>query len=163
MTSFDILIERCARKLEKDSDLFSYYNVSASEAESLLREQITGYLYDAIDILTSKCEPTVDMYDYDEKMMQFNFDLTKKEIGLITDLMRQVYYERQESLLGAFKIRLSPSDVKMITPSTERSTFLALVKDIRHENDIAISHYASTDRITGKRIQIDHSSFDYSE
>ena len=53
MTSFDDLIERCARKLEKDSELFTYYNVSASEAETLIREQITGYLYDAIDILYS--------------------------------------------------------------------------------------------------------------
>ena len=25
MTSFNVLIERCARKLEKDSDLFTYY------------------------------------------------------------------------------------------------------------------------------------------
>lgn len=161
MTSFNILIERCARKLEKDSELFSYYNISASEAESLLKEQIVGYLYDAIDILTSKCEPIVDMYDYDEETMRFNFDLTKKEIGLIAELMRQVYYERQESLLGAFKIRLSPSDLNTITPSTERSTFLKLIQDIRYQNDIAISHYACTDRSTGKRIQVDHSQFDY--
>ena len=110
MTSFDDLIERCARKLEKDSELFTYYNVSASEAETLIREQITGYLYDAIDILYSKCEPPVDMYDYDEELQEFNFDLTKREIGLLADLMRQVYYERQEALLGAYKIGMTPSD-----------------------------------------------------
>ena len=45
MTSFDELIERTARKLEKDSDLFNYYNISSSEAEALLKEQITGYIY----------------------------------------------------------------------------------------------------------------------
>ena len=65
MTSFDDLIERCARKLEKDSELFTYYNVSASEAETLIREQITGYLYDAIDrasLLTN--ENAVDNLEY---------------------------------------------------------------------------------------------------
>ena len=162
MTSFNVLIERCARKLEKDSDLFTYYNVSASEAESLLREQITGYLYDAIDILYSKCEPPVDMYDYDEELQEFNFDLTKREIGLLADLMRQVYYERQEALLGAFKIRMTPSDLNHITPSTERSTLLKLVQDIRNENDLSISRYVSSDRNTNKRKTIDHSQYDYS-
>ena len=162
MTSFDDLIERCARKLEKDSELFTYYNVSASEAETLIREQITGYLYDAIDILYSKCEPPVDMYDYDEELQEFNFDLTKREIGLLADLMRQVYYERQEALLGAFKIRMTPSDLNNITPSTERSTFLKLVQDIRNENDLSISRYVSSDRETNKRKTIDHSQYDYS-
>lgn len=161
MTSFDVLIKRCARKLEKDSDLFSYYNVSASEAETLLKEQIVGYIYDAIDILYSKCEPLSNLYDYDEELLTFNFDLTKREIGLLADLMRQVYYERQETLLGAFKVRMTPSDLNHITPSTERSTFLNLVKDIRNENEIAISRYVSSDRITGKRKMIDHSQFEY--
>ena len=162
MTSFDVLIERCARKLEKDSDLFTYYNVSASEAETLLREQITGYLYDAIDILYSKCEPLIDMYDYDEELMEFNFDLTKREIGLLADLMRQVYYERQEALLGAFKIRMTPTDLNHITPSTERSTFLKLVQDIRNENEESISRYASSNRDTNKLKMINHSQYNES-
>lgn len=160
MTSFDVLIQRCARKLEKDSELFSYYNVSASEAEALITKQISGYIYDAIDILYSKCEPLIDMYNYDEELMQFNFDLTKREIGLLADLMRQVYYERQEALLGAFKIRMTPTDLNHITPSTERSTFLKLVQDIRNENELAISRYVSSDRRTNKRKTINYSQYD---
>lgn len=160
MTSFDVLIQRCARKLEKDSELFTYYNVSASEAEALITKQITGYIYDAIDILYSKCEPLIDMYNYDEELMQFNFDLTKREIGLLADLMRQVYYERQEALLGAFKIRMTPTDLNHITPSTERSTFLKLVQDIRNENELAISRYVSSDRRTNKRKTINYSQYD---
>lgn len=160
MTSFDVLIQRCARKLEKDSELFTYYNVSASEAEALITKQIAGYIYDAIDILYSKCEPLIDMYNYDEELMQFNFDLTKREIGLLADLMRQVYYERQEALLGAFKIRMTPTDLNHITPSTERSTFLKLVQDIRNENELAISRYVSSDRRTNKRKTINYSQYD---
>lgn len=161
MTSFDELINRCARKLEKDADLFSYYNVSSTEAETLLREQIVGYLYDAIDYLTSKCVPDVDMYNFDTETQTFGFDLTPREVGLMSDIMRLIYYERQEALLGAFKMRMSPADINVITPSTERSTFLNLVKDIRHEVDIEISFYASHDRSTGKPLEIVHSQFDY--
>lgn len=160
MTSFEILIERCARKLEKDSDLFSYYNVSASEAECLLRDQIKGYLIDAIDLLYSKCEPLADFYDYSEEDFTFNFDLTKREVGLLSDLMRQVYYERQEALLGAFKVRMTPSDLNHITPSTERSTFLELLRDIRSENEAAISRYVSVERDTNKKKKIDYDKYD---
>ena len=56
-------------------------------------EQATGYLYDAIDLLTSKCEPDTDFYDYDEELLQFNFKLTQREIGLLSSLMYEVYFD----------------------------------------------------------------------
>lgn len=163
MTSFDELIERTARKLEKDSDLFSYYNISSSEAETLLKEQITGYIYDAVDIFYNHIDQAdgIYFYDYDNELKQFNFDLTKREIGLFSNLMRQVYYERQEAMLGAFKIRMSPSDLSTFSPASERTSFENMLKTIRQENDIALSHYASTDRLTGKKKTIDHSQYDY--
>lgn len=163
MTSFDELIERTARKLEKDSDLFSYYNISSSEAEILLKEQITGYIYDAVDIFYNHVDldDDISFYDYDDELKQFNFDLTKREIGLFSNLMRQVYYERQEAMLGAFKIHMSPSDISTFSPANERTSFENMLKTIREENDIALSHYASTDRLTGKKKTIDHSQYDY--
>ena len=163
MTSFDELIERTARKLEKDSDLFNYYNISSSEAEALLKEQITGYIYDAVDILYNHIDQSdnISFYDYDDELKQFNFDLTNREIGLLSNLMRQVYYERQEAMLGAFKIRMSPSDLSIFSPASERTSFENMLKTIRQENDIALSHYASTDRLTGKKKTIDHSQYDY--
>ena len=163
MTSFDKLIERTARKLEKDSDLFEYYNISSSEAEILLREQITGYIYDAVDIFYNyvDLDNDVSFYDYDEELKQFNFNLTKREIGLLSNLMRQVYYERHEATLGVFKIRMSPSGLSTFSPASERTSFENMLGRIRQENDIALSRYASTDRLTGKKKTIDHSQYDY--
>lgn len=163
MTSFDTVIDRFLHRVERDSDFFSYYNLSRVEAENLVQEQALAYLIDAIDMLTSKCSPSVDFYDYDYENETFNFDLTGIEINLLAMIMFLVYLERQESLLGAFKIRMAPSDVNLVTPSTERSTFLALVKDTRKEVDIAISRYASTDRETQAPLMIDHSVYDYDE
>ena len=161
-TSFDKITSRLLRKIEKDKDFFAYYNLSVSEVQSLVMEQATGYLYDAIDLLTSKCEPPVDMYNYDEELMQFNFELTQREIGLLASLMYEVYFERDEALLKAFKIRMTPSDLNQFSPANERKSFEDMLQRIKDENTNKIAKYVSTDRNTGKRKMIDHSQYDYS-
>ena len=161
-TSFDKVTSRLLRKIEKDKDFFAYYNLSVSEVQSLVMEQATGYLYDAIDLLTSKCEPPVDMYNYDEELMEFNFELTQREIGLLASLMYEVYFERDEALLKAFKIRMTPSDLNQFSPANERASFENMLQRIKNENTNKIAKYVSTDRKTGKRKMIDHSQYDYS-
>lgn len=162
-TPFEKVLSRLLRKIEKDGDFFTYYNLSVSEVQSLVMEQATGYLYDAIDLLTSKCEPDVDFYDYDEKLEIFNFELTQKEIGLLASLMYEVYFERDEALLKAFKIRMTPSDLSAFSPANERKTFEDMLQRIKNENTNKIAKYISTDRKTGKRKMIDHSQYNYDE
>ena len=159
-TSFDKVISRLLRKIEKDKDFFSYYNLSVSEVEEIVLEQATGYLYDAIDLLTSKCEPEVDFYNYDEELQIFHFKLTPREIGLLASLMYEVYFERDEALLKAFKIRMTPSDLNQFSPANERSSFENMLSRIKNENRNDISKYVSTDRLTGKRKTINYSQYD---
>ena len=161
-TSFDKVTSRLLRKIEKDKDFFEYYNLSVSEVQSIVMEQAVGYLYDAIDLLTSKCEPDTDFYDYDEELLQFNFKLTQREIGLLASLMYEVYFERDEALLKAFKIRMTPSDLNQFSPANERKSFEDMLQRIKDENTNKIAKYVSTDRNTGKRKMIDHSQYDYS-
>ena len=161
-TSFDKITSRLLRKIEKDKDFFEYYNLSVSEVQSIIMEQAVGYLYDAIDLLTSKCEPDTDFYDYDEELLQFNFELTQREIGLLSSLMYEVYFERDEALLKAFKIRMTPSDLNQFSPANERKSFEDMLQRIKDENTNKIAKYVSTDRNTGKRKMIDHSQYDYS-
>ena len=159
-TSFDKVISRLLRKIEKDKDFFSYYNLSIEEIEEIVKDQATGYLCDAIDLLVSKCEPDVDFYDYDESLEIFNFKLTTREIGLLASLMYEVYFERDEALLKAFKIRMTPSDLNQFSPASERSSFENMLARIKNENLNDISKYASTDRLTGKRKTINYSPYD---
>ena len=161
-TSFDKITSRLLRKIEKDKDFFEYYNLSVSEVQSIVMEQAVGYLYDAIDLLTSKCEPDTDFYDYDEELLQFNFKLTQREIGLLSSLTYEVYFERDEALLKAFKIRMTPSDLNQFSPANERKSFEDMLQRIKDENTNKIAKYVSTDRNTGKRKMIDHSQYDYS-
>ena len=160
-TSFDKVISRLLRKIEKDKDFFAYYNLSVSEVQSLVMEQAVGYLYDAVDLLTSKCEPEVDFYNYDEELQIFNFELTQREIGLLSSLMYEVYFERDEALLKAFKIRMTPSDLNQFSSASERKTFEDMLQRIKNENTNKIAKYVSTDRNTGKRKTIDHSQYDF--
>ena len=158
-TSFEKVINKFFRKIEKDREFFSYYNVSLEEAMQLAKEQANGYLLEAVEKLTDECVPDIDFFDYDEELQVFNFKLTDKEIGLLTDLMREVYFERDFVTLKAFKIAMTPSDLNQFSPASERKTFTDMVNGIMSENVGKISQYASVDRITGKKKLINYSQY----
>ena len=158
-TSFEKVINKFFRKIEKDREFFSYYNVSLEEAMQLAKEQANGYLLEAVEKLTDECVPDIDFFDYDEELQAFNFKLTDKEIGLLTDLMREVYFERDFVTLKAFKIAMTPSDLNQFSPASERKTFTDMVNGIKSENVGKISQYASVDRMTGKKKLINYSQY----
>ena len=158
-TSFEKVINKFFRKIEKDREFFSYYNVSLEDAMQLAKEQANGYLLEAVEKLTDECVPDVDFFDYDEELQVFNFKLTDKEIGLLTDLMREVYFERDFVTLKAFKIAMTPSDLNQFSPASERKTFTDMVNGIKSENVGKISQYASVDRVTGKKKLINYSQY----
>ena len=159
-TSVEKIIAKFFRKIEKDRDFFAYYNVDFSEAMSLAREQANGYLLEAVEKLTDECVPDVDFFDYNEELQEFNFVLTNKEIGLLTDLMREVYFERDFVTLKALKIAMTPSDLNQFSPASERKTFTDMVNGIKSENIGKISQYSSVDRKTGKKKLINYSQYD---
>ena len=158
-TSFEKVINKFFRKIEKDREFFSYYNVTLEDAMQLAKEQANGYLLEAVEKLTDECVPDVDFFDYDEELQVFNFKLTDKEIGLLTDLMREVYFERDFVTLKAFKIAMTPSDLNQFSPASERKTFTDMVNGIKSENVGKISQYASVDRMTGKKKLINYSQY----
>ena len=158
-TSFEKIINKFFRKIEKEREFFSYYNVSLEEAMQLAKEHANGYLLEAVEKLTDECVPDVDFFDYDEELQVFNFKLTDKEIGLLTDLMREVYFERDFVTLKAFKIAMTPSDLNQFSPASERKTFTDMVNGIKSENVGKIYQYASVDRVTGKKKLINYSQY----
>ena len=158
-TSFEKIINKFFRKIEKDREFFSYYNVTLEDAMQLAKEQANGYLLEAVEKLTDECVPDIDFFDYDEELQAFNFKLTDKEIGLLTDLMREVYFERDFVTLKAFKIAMTPSDLNQFSPASERKTFTDMVNGIKSENIGKISQYASVDRVTGKKKLINYSQY----
>src|SRR5690606_12129237 len=145
-TSFESVRQKFFRRIEKDKDFFSYYNITQEEAMELAIKQADGYLIEAIEKLTNNCTPDVDFYNYDDVLQVFNFDLTNKEQNLLADLMYEVYFERDFVLLKAFKIAMTPSDLNQFSPASERKTFTDMVDKIKLENINKISNYVSVDR-----------------
>ena len=158
-TSFEPIINKFYHKIEKDRDFFAYYNVSMEEAMQLAHEQSLHYLYEAVEKLTDECTPDVNFFDYDEELQEFGFEVTKKEQGLLSDLMREVYFDRDLSMLKAFKIAMTPTDLNQFSPASERRTFTDMLDGIKLENQTKISQYSSVDRITGKKKMIDYSQY----
>jgi hypothetical protein len=153
---------RFYKRIEKDKDFFTHYNVTTAEAIQLAEIQANGYIIDAIDKLTDIYTPKdINFYDIDETLEMFNFDLTKKEVGLLVGLMYEAYFERDLVLLKAFKIAMTPSDLNQFSPSAERKTFAEMVESIKEDNIVKIDNYSSVDRITGERKVIDHSKYEY--
>lgn len=159
-TSFEKIISKFFRKIEKDREFFAYYNVDFNEAMALASEQANGYLLEAVEKLTDECVPDVDFFDYNEELQEFNFALTNKEIGLLTNLMREVYFERDFATLKAFKVAMTPSDLNQASPANERKTFVDMVNGIKSDNVGKISQYSSVDRKTGKKKLINYSQYD---
>mgnify|MGYP007069502282 CR=1 FL=1 len=133
-TTFDQLRNKFYKRIEKDKEFFTHYNVSTAEAIQLAETQANGYITEAVEKLTNECNPDVDFFDYDEDLEIFNFDFTKKELGLFTGLMYEVYFERDLVLLKAFKIAMTPSDLNQFSPASERKTFTDMVDKIKLDN-----------------------------
>lgn len=149
-TTFDYLFNRFYKRIEKDEEFFSYYNVDVEEAIQLAHERAKGCLIDALDRLSSTSNLQVDFSDYDEEIEELGFKTTNKENKLIVDLMFQVYMERDLPLLHAFKINFTPSDLTVFSPANERNSYEAFIARLDNDNEIALDDYKNRDRETGK-------------
>lgn len=149
-TPFEFIFNRFYDRLEKDKDFFEYYNIPLSEAIQLAHDRARNYLIEALEILSDIEGVEVDFMDYEDDVEQLNFKTTSRENRLIVNLMFQIYMERDITLLHAFQINFTPSDLNVITPSTERSTYLKLVEKLKCDNDVLIDEYKNRDRKTGK-------------
>lgn len=160
-TLFEPIRNRFYRRIENDRSFFKYYNISTEEAIELAKTRANGYLIEAVEKLTDNCTPDIDFFNYDEDLETFNVELTRKEQGLLADLMYEVYFDRDLVLLKAFRIAMTPSDLNQFSPAVERKTFTEMVDWIKQDNRKKIDHYNSVDRITGERKTIDHSKYNY--
>lgn len=158
-TTFDEIYQRFFNKIENDREFFVYFDISDEEAIEIARKRARDFLIESITRLTLSCTPDVNFHDYNASSEQFNFVLTANEIELLSSLMKEKYFERDESKLKAFALHFSPNDFKVFSPANERKTFLDMVEKIRSSNDTAINNYMSIDRETGQYKKINYALY----
>lgn len=157
ITSFDKIYSRFYDKVENDTDFFDYYNHTSEESMEIARERAKSYLSEAVDIFTLKCTPTVDFFDVDSENDCFNFEVTTREIEVLSRIMYTIYLERDISKLKPILNSLTATDIKsLFSPANERKTFESLLNWYKNKTDVLISHYAARDRLTGQRRTINY-------
>lgn len=159
MTSFQELNDLFFEKIEEDGDFFYYYNLTSSESMQIANERAETYMFQAIAKFWQKCEPEIDIYDYDKDTKTFNFDLTEQEVDVLTNLMIEAYFKARKAKLRAFEIQFTPSDLKVFSPNEDRKTFMEMYQDLKVENEIMMDNYSGKDRMTGASKTIDYTQY----
>lgn len=161
VTSFTVFYSRFFDKVENDPDFFDYYNHTSAESMEIAQERAKAYLNEAIDIFTLKCTPAVNFFDVDTENNCFNFEVTSREIEIITRIMYSIYLERDISRLKPIINSLTSSDIKsLFSPANDRKTFESLLNWYKNKTDILISNYAARDRLTNQRKAIGYDEYE---
>lgn len=161
-TEFETILNKFYNRIEKDEDFFNYYNITTQEAENIAKQRAVNYLVESLDDLSTLGNLQVDFSDYDEEIEEINFELLPKEINLISEMMFLKYMKRDEALLHAMEINFTPSDLNVITPSSERTSYRNFIKELSEKIDRKIDDYKNRDRYTNALKQTINYS-DYSE
>lgn len=159
-TPFSTVIERFYRRIEEDKNFFDYYNLTDEQSMTIAEQRSIGLLYEAIEMIVLRTTPTVNFYDYDTILNQFNFDLNNTEILLISSFMYQQYLERTVAKLKEYNVNYTAENLRVFDPSNARSTFQSLYDDICNKNDILLDTYDSKDRDNNELLQIDFQKYD---
>ena len=159
-TLFEEPIGRFFRRIEEDREFFQYNNLSETAAFQLATTRANNYLRDAVDKMMIDGMPDVDFYDYDEKIASFNFDLTAREIFILSSLMYEFYLAKDIAKLKTYTVNYTHVDLKVFDPSNARKTFKELYDGVIEENKRLLDQYRNTDRLTGAYKTIDYASYD---
>jgi hypothetical protein len=139
-------------RIESDDKFFQYFgDLSDEEIQEIADERANTYINRAIVMLKRKCEPQIS-FAIDAQSDSFVDDLTDEEIILLGgDLAFEAYLDTKIAKLDTMVNTFSSSDLKALhSPANERKSFMDMCKDVKAENQVKISDYASRDRLTGK-------------
>lgn len=141
-------------KVEEDSDFFSYYGVSDSEALGLAQERAQVYLREAVSYLRAHADLdfNLEVIVDENNACWFAEELNYDEAELLSAIMFLRYLERGLAKLKPKINVLSSTDLKVLhSPANERTSFVNMIESEREHVYALMSHYVAKDRKSGKR------------
>lgn len=162
-TSFTQLINRFFSRIEEDREFFQYYSLSDEEALNLAQTRAQHYLMNAVDRMMLEGCPEIDFSDMDIALLQFNVDLTSREIFILASLMYEYYLEKDISKIKIMDNSFTPTELRVFDKSNLRNSFKALYDGVCQRNLEMLDSYRNTDRLTGAYKGIDFAAFDEEE
>lgn len=154
MTPYSDVIDRFERKIQKDKNYFCYgKDLTDEQLAQIINTRSLGLLEDATDEFDSSISiqqrEFVDFSNRSEVLECFEFDLTRNEIDLISDLMVVKYFDETLVELRALQKYLG-KDIVNWSPNEERKTFLEMVRYKHELFDKKIASYNMINRNTGE-------------
>jgi hypothetical protein len=147
-TSYDVVFDRFIKKLRGDLSFFNYTNLSEEQINEIVGSHLNSLLNRSIDKLYEFGLPDFDFYDKDDDLQQFNGDLVRQELSLLSELMFFHYCEEDINKLKPLGMFFRTSEIEVFSPATERKSYMELLKTIESTVVNSISNYFSRNRLT---------------
>jgi hypothetical protein len=146
-------------RIINDEDFFNYVDISPTEADEIAKERSKNLLITSINTLYEHGKPTIDFYNKNDDSEIFNGDINIKEQDLLSQIMFVKYLELDVIKLKVQNEIFSSKDLKLISNSVDRKTFMDMFNNRESKMIKSIKAYFSRDRQTNEYKPIDYSSF----
>lgn len=154
-TEYQLIFDKFIKKLKGDKQFFNYRNLSEAEINEIVEDHLMSLLDRAIDRIYDFGSPDFDFYNRDDQLHQFNNELVKQEIALLSDLMYLAYLEEDRNKLKAVGLKFRTSEVNVLfSPANDRKTYLEMVDKVESNTINSVVNYLSRNRLTWKEKSI---------
>ncbi|WP_195618574.1 hypothetical protein [Clostridium paraputrificum] len=155
MTPYENIIDRFIRKIKQDKEYFCVNGVTEEQLVQIVNKRSIELLDDAVSEIQPMISVAqkVDFLNKDDDMEEFNFELTKLEEDLISDMMVVKYFDEALVKLKAMQKYLG-DDIKVFSPANERKTFKEMVEFKRQLFEVKLANYNTRNRLTGSYLLV---------
>lgn len=148
-TSFQPIFDKFIKKLRNDNQFFNYKNLTELEIEEMVNDHLNSLLDRGISKIYEYGIPDYDFYnEKDDTLQQFNEDLVRQEIALLTDLMYFSYIEESRNRLNSLGMTFRTSELNAFSQANERDSMMKLISAVEDKANNSIENYLARDRIT---------------
>lgn len=155
MTPYENITDKFARKIKQDKEYFCVNGVTEEKLLEIINRRSIELLDDSVNELQPMISiaQDVDFLDKDDDMEEFNFNLTRIEEDLISDMMVVKYFDEALVKLKAMQKYLG-DDIKVFSPANERKTFKEMVEFKRQLFNNKLGNYNTRNRETGEYLLV---------
>lgn len=151
MTPYENVTDKFIRKIKQDKEYFCVNGVTEEQLLEIINRRSVELLDDSVNELQPMISiaQDVDFLDKDDDMEEFNFNLTRIEEDLISDMMVVKYFDEALVKLKAMQKYIG-DDIKVFSPANERKTFKEMVEFKRQLFNNKLGNYNTRNRETGE-------------
>lgn len=155
MTPYENVTDKFIRKIKQDKEYFCVNGVTEEQLLEIINRRSVELLDDSVNELQPMISiaQDVDFLDKDDDMEEFNFNLTRIEEDLISDMMVVKYFDEALVKLKAMQKYLG-DDIKVFSPANERKTFKEMVEFKRQLFNNKLGNYNTRNRETGEYLLV---------